>query len=99
MIIIATLQVLSEVTRGTCMDLTRLAAKQKRYIDIQHFTANEAPTPEMKLQLQRTLAAYRAALARSWIEKDALTPETEAQLANIERELDALHNQARLLSQ
>jgi hypothetical protein len=80
------------------MDLTRLAAKQKRYIDIQHFTANQAPTPEIKLQLQRALALYRAALAKSWLEKDAPNAETEAQLTNLERQLDTLHNQARLLS-
>ncbi len=80
------------------MDLTRLAAKQKRYIDIQQFAINEAATPEVKLQLQKALSAYRTALAKSWLEKEAPNAETERQLVDLERELDALHNQARLLS-
>ena len=80
------------------MDLTRLAAKQKRYMDIQQFAINEVATPEVKLQLQKALSAYRTALAKSWVEKDTPNVETERQLADLERELDALHNQARLLS-
>jgi hypothetical protein len=78
------------------MNLTRLAAKQKRYLDIQNFAETEAHDPTIKLRLTQTLELYRNALAQIWREKDAPQPESEGNLESIERDLERLHNEARL---
>jgi hypothetical protein len=78
------------------MNLTRLAAKQKRYLDIQHFTETEAHDPTVKQRLNQTLELYRSALAQIWRDQDAPRPESERNLESIERDLERLHNDARL---
>lgn len=78
------------------MNLTRLAAKQKRYLDIRRFAETETQDPAIKLRLQKTLDLYRNAMAQAWMEKDSPRPETEKGLESIERDLDTLHNEARL---
>jgi hypothetical protein len=77
------------------MDLPRLAAKQKRYKDILHFTEHEVSDPVVKPKLLRTLATYRAALAQCW-SKQAVTDQDLTTLGSIERDLAELHNDARL---
>jgi hypothetical protein len=77
------------------MDLPRLAAKQKRYKDILHFTETEVTDARIKPQLLQTLATYRRALAQCWTQQ-TITPEDLAKLGSIERSLDELHNGARL---
>ena len=77
------------------MELSRLAAKQKRYKEILNFTEAEVRDAEIKRRLLATLAAYRATLASCW---KAQTPSDEqtAALVSLERSLAELHNQARL---
>lgn len=77
------------------MDLTRLAAKQKRYKDILSFTENEVMSPSLKPQLLTALANYRSALATSW-KKQSCEGDDLRNLDSIERELEKLHNEARL---
>jgi hypothetical protein len=77
------------------MDLPRLAAKQKRYKDILHFTETEVTDARIKPQLLQALANYRLALAQCW-SKQSITAEDLNSLGSIERTLDELHNGARL---
>ncbi len=79
------------------MELARLAAKQKRYIDILHFAEQEVTDPGVKPGLLRILGEYRQALATCWNE-GKVTPESLLAIQALERELDMLHNQARLRS-
>jgi hypothetical protein len=79
------------------MNLTRLAAKQKRYLDIQRFAETETRDPAVKVRLQKTLESYRTTLAQLWKEKEAPQAATEQRLASLERELEMLHNEARLM--
>jgi hypothetical protein len=77
------------------MELPRLAAKQKRYRDILRFAEQDLNSSSLKPALLKTLAAYRLALADCW-KNQSITPEAAAKIDSIERELDALHNQAHL---
>jgi hypothetical protein len=77
------------------MELPRLAAKQKRYKDILHFTEHEVMDPAIKPKLLRTLASYRLALAQCWSQQ-AITDADLTALGSIERDLEELHNDARL---
>ena len=77
------------------MELSRLAAKQKRYKEILHFTEAEVRDTEIKSRLLATLATYRAALAACW-KAQALSAEQTTSLVSLERSLAELHNQARL---
>lgn len=77
------------------MDLQRLAAKQKRYKDILRFAEHEVPDPVIKPHLLNALKSYQAALAACW-NKQACEPSDITQIASIERELEKLHNDARL---
>jgi hypothetical protein len=77
------------------MELPRLAAKQKRYKDILHFTENEVTDTRIKPQLLQALASYRLALASCWT-KQAITDEDLKALRSLERDLEELHNDARL---
>lgn len=78
------------------MDLTRLAARQKRWKDISSYT-NEVLDPAVKKALQGALAAYHTALAESW-QNPAPSTEDEIRLASLERDLERLHTDARLLA-
>lgn len=77
------------------MELSRLAAKQKRYKEILHFTEIEVRDAQVKQRLLETLAAYKSTLATCW---KAQTPsaEQDTALSSLERSLAELHNQARL---
>jgi hypothetical protein len=79
------------------MELPRLAAKQKRYMDILHFAQEEVQDSVVKPNLLKVLAEYKGALAKCWSD-GAATPQNVAAIESIERELEALHNQARLRS-
>jgi hypothetical protein len=79
------------------MELPRLAAKQKRYMDVLRFTTTEHVNAITKPKLLTTLKNYQAALASCWRSQGG-TPEEEAQVASIERDLDTLFNDARLRS-
>lgn len=79
------------------MELPRLAAKQKRYMDILHFAQSEVQDQSVKPNLLRVLGEYKSALAKCWGE-GAISPESISAIETLERELEALHNQARLRS-
>jgi len=77
------------------MELPRLAAKQKRYKDILEFTNNEVLDLALKPSLLERLSQYRLALADCW-KRGEVTGEDSMRLDSIERELEKLHNDARL---
>ncbi len=77
------------------MEVSRLAAKQKRYKEILHFTETEVPEGEVKTRLLSTLATYRSALAACW-STPTPQPEADNNILSLERSLMELHNQARL---
>jgi hypothetical protein len=77
------------------MDLSRLASKQKRYRDLAFFASTEVIAPGVKQSLDKTLAAYREALAECW-RKQSVTSEDVTRLDALDRELEALSNAARL---
>ena len=77
------------------MELPRLAAKQKRYMDVLRYTTTEHVDAITKPKLLSTLKSYQAALATCWRSQGG-TPEDEKNLASIERDLDTLFNDARL---
>ena len=77
------------------MELPRLAAKQKRYSDISRFLDTEDVDPLTKPKLVKTLEEYRRALTTSW-KNQGTTPQDETVLLSLERQLDALFNDARL---
>lgn len=77
------------------MDLSRLAAKQKRYKDLLAFTDQEVAIPFLKPHLLAALANYRSALAACW-KKQSCGGDDLRNLDSIERELEKLHNEARL---
>jgi len=77
------------------MDLPRLAAKQKRYKDILRFAEQEVTDPILKPNLLKTLQTYQATLAACW-KKQGCEGSDVAQIDAIERQLEKLHNEARL---
>lgn len=77
------------------MELPRLAAKQKRYMDVLRYTTTEHVDAITKPKLLSTLKNYQSALASCWRSQGG-TAEEEAKLASIERDLDTLFNDARL---
>ncbi len=79
------------------MELSRLAAKQKRYMDVLLFTESEVLDPSIKPNLLRVLAEYKGALANCWKEQK-ITEQDIFVLGSLERKLDALYNQAHLRS-
>ncbi len=79
------------------MELSRLAAKQKRYMDVLLFTESEVLDSSIKPNLLKVLAKYKGALANCWKEQK-ITEQDIFVLGSLERELDALYNQAHLRS-
>jgi hypothetical protein len=79
------------------MELSRLAAKQKRYSDISRYANTEVLGPATRPKLLRTLEEYRNALASCWRNRGG-TPDDDSRVANIERDLETLFNDARLRS-
>lgn len=77
------------------MELPRLAAKQKRYSDISRFLDAEDVDPLTKPKLAKTLEEYRRALAAAWKNQGTITQD-DTVLLSLERQLDALFNDARL---
>jgi hypothetical protein len=77
------------------MELTRLAAKQKRCRDIERYAQTDITDATLKSNVMKALASYRLALAHCW-QKQLVSPEDSSQLDAIERDLESLFNQARL---
>jgi hypothetical protein len=72
-----------------------LAAQQKRCRDIRRFTEESVSSPRLKAQLLACLSAYQRVLAEGWTAQ-SITPEIGLRMTSIERELESLHNEARL---
>ena len=77
------------------MELSRLAAKQKRYRDISLLAVNAVQEPNLKAKLRDTLSSYSSALANCW-KRQAITPEDIVRLDSLERELETLSGEIRL---
>jgi hypothetical protein len=77
------------------MELTRLAAKQKRCRDIERYALTDITDPQLRSRVTETLATYRRALAQCW-HKQAISAEDSTQIDSIERDLETLSSQARL---
>lgn len=76
------------------MDPKRLAAKQKRYKDLSSFFATELHDPSLLSTAHKLLNDYRLALASVWT--NGVTPETTLKIDSLERDLEALNNEARV---
>lgn len=79
------------------MQLQRLAAKQKRYHDIKLFAEQEVRDTTVRAHLLETLESYKRALAACWSQQ-SISPEDQLRINSLERELESLHNEARLLA-
>lgn len=79
------------------MELPRLAAKQKRYLDVLRYTQTETVDPVTKPALLKTLDKYKKALGECWNNPESQAT-IDSQLATLEREIEALFNEARLRS-
>jgi hypothetical protein len=79
------------------MELQRLAAKQKRYHDIKIFAEHDVKEPLVRTHLLETLQNYKRALAQCW-NKQAISAEDALLINSLERTLESLHNEARLLA-
>jgi hypothetical protein len=77
------------------MELTRLAAKQKRHKDLSLFAEQEVRELRLRKAFGELLGRYQDAIAHCW-RAQALRPEDLTGLDSIERDLDALCNEARL---
>jgi len=78
------------------MDSSRLAAKNKRVKDWQEFADTQVSDPIIKRQMLSTLTTYRAALAKHWLQS-TLDDASLKDLTDLERQLDQLNSEARLL--
>jgi len=79
------------------MHLQRLAAKHKRYLDVLAFAEHEVENRAIRAELLDALRSYKLALAQSW-QKQSIEKTDEERLNSIERTLETLHNEARLLA-
>ncbi len=80
------------------MDLSSLTAKQKRLFDWTQSLNNPYPTDTLRLKMEDTLKLYRNVLAKCW-EAELITPHDEAAINDLERQLEELSEEARLLAQ
>jgi hypothetical protein len=79
------------------MELPRLAAKQKRYMDVLRYATTERIDPITKPKLLTALKEYQSALTACWRSQGG-SPSEELRVASLERDLDNLFNDARLRS-
>lgn len=77
------------------MELPRLAAKQKRHLDVLRYLNTEPVDSITKQNLLRVLTNYKKALATCWKNQGAVA-EDDLRLSVIEREMETLFNDARL---
>lgn len=77
------------------MDLTRLAAKQKRVLEMRQFIVTDVQDEKLRMKFTTTLSQYSKLLAACW-ENKSVSPEADEQLNSLDRELDNFHEEARL---
>jgi len=80
------------------MDLSRLTARQKRLNDWDKYLSEQGnvQTEALRAEIVTSLQEYRNVLASCW-ENNSLTAADEDKLRDIERDLERLHEQARLI--
>ena len=76
------------------MELKLLAKKQKRLLFWTEFVESEVHDEQVRHETLATLKEYRELLARCW-EAEAVSEDSQAQLEDLERKLEALNELAR----
>jgi len=77
------------------MDLTRIAAKQKRAKDWLDFAENELRDPALKPIFVEKIGQFKQLLLDIWTNPETLA-EKSLLLADLERQLEELHLESRL---
>lgn len=79
------------------MKLSSLASKQKRAKDWEEFVKTEEVSEELCARTVEAVRDFRAVLARCW-EKREITEADAAEIADRERRLEILNEEARLVA-
>lgn len=77
------------------MDISQLAAKQKRILEWRDFLETSSLSPKLAEQISSTLEVYAKILVDCW-KKGGVSTDAAAQLAHTERELEMLNESVRL---
>ncbi len=77
------------------MDLSKLAAKQKRLQSWSRFVENEVSDLHLKRNSLALLERYRQALTKVW-DVEAVSPDDIRDIDDLERQLEELNERARL---
>jgi hypothetical protein len=77
------------------MDISQLAAKQKRYREWKEFLLNPSISHTTKESLEATVSQYGNLIVKIW-EDGAQSPFLIAELEDIERQLEMLNESVRL---
>ena len=78
------------------MDLSWLAAKQKRIQEWELALASDAASPHVKARLLSLLSEFRTFLAKVW-EAGGANEQDKIRLTSLERELEEAHEDIRLV--
>ncbi|MBX7137838.1 MAG: hypothetical protein K1X83_07620 [Oligoflexia bacterium] len=78
------------------MDISVLAAKQKRLKDWTLFLESEVTDPKMRERIEQALRSFANTLFRCW-DKGAIDQADAEQLGDLERILEQLNEEARLI--
>ena len=79
------------------MNLRALSRKQKRLKDWSQFLESEVKHHEIRVQMADTLKLYRNLLAKCW-ESETVSEEDDATIQDLERQLEQMTEDARLLA-
>jgi hypothetical protein len=77
------------------MDISQIAAKQKRYREWKEFLFNPSIPLQVKDQLESTVGHYGSMIVKIW-DDGASSPHLIAELEDIERQLEMLNDSVRL---
>ncbi|MBN8550675.1 MAG: hypothetical protein J0M12_15270 [Deltaproteobacteria bacterium] len=77
------------------MELSALAAKQKRIQTWSQFIESEVQEPSLRNRFTSTLDRYRTTLVRAW-KAGSISQEDENEMNDLERQLEQLDDEARL---
>jgi hypothetical protein len=77
------------------MDLSRLTAKNKRYLDWLSYTNEELKDPSLREPTLALLAQYRSLIQQCWT-AGKVSESDAAAIADLERKLEQLNQEARV---
>ena len=77
------------------MDLSTLAAKQKRVRDWSEFLFTDGLDEALRLELGTTLELYKKVLVSCW-ERQTISADDQRLMASYERQLEELNDRVRL---